>query len=194
MFVRRGVENTGRVEFFEHFPKTLFLAHRADTNFNLRGAEILHIQRIFQRIGIVFVNIENDDFFRAVTRNLPAKLRAYRTAAARDQNDFVVQVFAHLVIEFNRRAGKQVENIDLARFFQRGFVTVEFRVIRRHFNDAAGFHQLVQNFTFSRFGNIRDTEINLVHFIFFNGGSDLIAVADNRRSQNRKPEFFRVVI
>ena len=192
--MRRSVENAGRVEFFKDFPKPCFLTHRTDADFNLRRAEILHIQRIFQRIRIVFVYIKNNDFFRIIARDLPTKFRAYRTAAARDQNDFVVQVFAHLVIEFNRRAGKQVENIDLARFFQRGFVTVEFRVIRRHFNDAAGFHQLVQNFTFSRFGNIRDTEINLVHFIFFNGGSDLIAVADNRRSQNRKPEFFRVVI
>ena len=98
MLVCRGVEHACRVKFRKHFPQSRFFAHGANANFNLRCAEILTVQRIFQCVGVVLVNVKNHDFGGRVFGNLPAKLRPDRPAAARDQNDLVSDIFAHIGI------------------------------------------------------------------------------------------------
>ena len=77
-------------------------------------------------IGVVFIDVEDDEMLRVMGRDLPAELRADGAAAARDEDDLageLVEDFIH--VDFDGLPSEQVFDFDLLEGADGHFATGE---------------------------------------------------------------------
>ena len=95
MFVSGRVVNDVRLVLFKDHVDAAAVADGADEHHQVQ-VFVFSPQFLFDIVGIVFVNIKDDQLFRLVGGNLPAELAADGTASAGDQDDFTFQVLKDL--------------------------------------------------------------------------------------------------
>ena len=114
MLVRRRVKDDGRMIGVEHIVQTCFIADGADEGDNRSFGTVLVFQFGFQLIGAVLVDVKNQQTAGLVAHDLTAKLAANGAAAARDENDLVMQVLGNLgIVQLDLVAGEEVCRVQL---------------------------------------------------------------------------------
>ena len=91
MLVSRRVEDEVRPVMPNHPIHPAGIAHGADEYFQIQLREVAP-KLLLDVIGIVLVNVENNQHFRLGSRNLTAQLAADASAAAGDQYGFSVDI------------------------------------------------------------------------------------------------------
>ena len=77
MLVRGGMDHDIRLEFLHDTANALIVAYRCDYGGKVKVGAVFERQFLLDIIGVVFVNIHNDELFGGIGGNLTAKLRAY---------------------------------------------------------------------------------------------------------------------
>ena len=138
-----------------------------------------HQKLVLQIIGVVFIDIKNDDFLRMEIRDLPAQLRADRTAAACYQYGFPLQIPADLLhVQMNFITAKQIQNINITdrRTAFRFIVTLKKLIQSRQSFEPA-----------SRFGTDAQDILLILFICIGNGKENLINIVANSHSGNAFP-------
>ena len=96
----------------------LFISHRSDEHRKIQF-RVLAKQLLLDIISIIFVDIQDNQLFRMVCRNLPAQFAADGAAASGDEDDFTTDMIQHFFgIDPDRFSAQQVFDI---HFFQIGY-------------------------------------------------------------------------
>ena len=114
--MRRRVQNDIGLDSRKNLVQTGFVAHRAYVNFKQKRRAVLAYKLLLNIVGVVFIDIENRYFLRGELCYLTAKLRADRTAAARNKDGFSgVIFFGQGVVEGYAFTGQQIFNGQCAK-------------------------------------------------------------------------------
>ena len=146
-------------------------------------------------VSAVFVFVYYDYSAGLVLCNLTAKLRAYGAAAARNHNDFVVDIacYAHIV-ESNLLTTEKVGDIDIAHLFGDIDVGNHFADKRQDLNLALCC-VAVGKYALSCFASERgDSEYNGVDSVLLHAGSDFLGIAYDFDVVDNSSEFIGVVV
>lgn len=91
MFMRRRMEDKLWMVSGKYFFQTSSISHRADQCHQIHG-RVFSAKLLFNIVGIIFINIKDNELFRSIGRNLPAKFASNRTASSRDKYDLVFDI------------------------------------------------------------------------------------------------------
>ena len=128
MLVRRGMEHDIRAEAAEHLLQLFSVAHRGDLYIQIERDRTVE-QLLLDVVGVVFIDIKDDDLLGVVMRHLPAQLGADGAAAARDEADLILDEGGHIgIVEHDRRPAQQIFKGDARRLLQE-------RLVEHHFMD-----------------------------------------------------------
>ena len=94
VLMRRGMEHGARTVLREHLGHAGLVAHAADLDDDL-DVVVLGQQLVAQHVGVVLVDVEDDDARGRHAAQLPAELAADGAAAARDQHALAGDVAGH---------------------------------------------------------------------------------------------------
>ena len=96
MLVRRRVKDDLRAIAVEQIMHLSLVAHAADQNKQIKGG-VFSLQLLFYIVGVVFVNVENNQPFGVMAGNLAAELASDRAAPARHEHGFIFDISHNLV-------------------------------------------------------------------------------------------------
>ena len=97
-----------RLVFLEHHIDSSAVSDRSDQN-NKVEVFVLTSQFLFDIVCIILIDIKNDQLFRFMTCDLPAKLTSNRATAAGNKDCFSFNVLEDLFhIYFDRISSKQI--------------------------------------------------------------------------------------
>ena len=103
MLMGRRVEHHVGLVFFEDSVHALVIAHACNERHQVQGAAVFHHHFLLDFVGIVLVNIDNDQLFGGVFCNLSYKFAADRATATRNHADLALDKVADiLVVELDR--------------------------------------------------------------------------------------------
>ena len=76
MLVRGSVENNLRMIFGKHIVEPRRIAHRADLHGEVQRVTVQMYQLLLEVVGVVLVNVKDNQLFRVLLCHLAAKLTA----------------------------------------------------------------------------------------------------------------------
>ena len=108
MFVRGGVVNLAWMEFFKDFFQAVVIADGADDGFEIQ-VWIISKKFLLDVVGVILVNVEDDEKFWFGLGNLATKFGADRPTTTGDENNFASEIiFDFFVIDNDLVAAKEV--------------------------------------------------------------------------------------
>ena len=188
------VINHIRTVGFEHLIDSSAVPDRTDQHFQIQlGVFIPQFQA--NGMGIIFINIENDQLLGIVLGDLSAKLAADRSAAARYQNDLALNEAVNLIhIYLDRLTTQQVLNGHILQGFGCD-ILVHHGICRRQiFQLAICFLANLQDFPALRHGCAGHCQKDFLNLIPFGTVQNLIPAAHNRNAIDKTTPFVPVVI
>ena len=113
--MRRGMEHGARAVLREHLGHAGLVAHAADLDDYL-DVVVLGQQLVAQHVGVVLVDVEDDDARGRHAAQLPAELAADGAAAARDQHALAGDVAGHGAgVQDDLLAAQEVGHVHVAQ-------------------------------------------------------------------------------
>ena len=194
MLVRRRVaDNVGPVAV-KDLHDTLPVAHGADEHDKVQlrvRAPQLHLDVV----GVVLIDIENDETPRPLRRRLPAELAADAAAAARDEDGLAGDVSGDLVkVDLHGLAAEQVLNVHLADLLDAHLAVGELADAGQRAQGAGRIVTAVEDLELllpGRRGNGKD---DLVDAVLFRHGGDDVPPADDLYAAQVAAVFLRRVV
>ena len=194
VLVGRRVINDLRPVFLKHLEHPPAVPHRSDQHRQLQ-LRIFFLQLQLNRIGAVFIYVEDDQAFRPVGRNLAAKLRSDGSAAAGHQNGFPGNEFENLLqVRADRVAAQQVLH---GNFPDRGHGNLAGHQLvnpGQLLQLAVGFAADRQDVPLCLNGHAGDRQDDFIHLVFRRRGQDVVPPADDRHALHIPVPFVRVVV
>ena len=116
MLVSGGVEDDIRPIVVEQLINSARIADGANENGKVQAFMVFGKQFLLNVIGVVFIDVENNEMLGVMGRNLPAEFCTDGATAACDKNDLageLVEDFVH--VDFDGLAAEQVFDFDLLK-------------------------------------------------------------------------------
>ena len=144
---------------------------------------------------VVFINIEDNQLLRIMSCNLSAKLASDRASSARYHYHFIGEKFINLIhIYFYGISSKKVFDCDILHRL-RGNVTRHHSIHARHgFKLASRFFTNIKNISALGSGCTRNSQKDLLNFVFFNIEKDIISAANDRNAVNETSPLIAVIV
>ena len=178
----------------EDLVKTAAVSHGANECDKVEGG-VFVFQLQLDVIGVILVDIEDDELLGIVSGNLAADLAADGAAASRDEDDLALEEgvdFIHADLD-----GLTAEKVFNGHVFEGGdtnLVSDELIHARELLDFAAGLRADVEDFTpVLRLGR-GNGEKDFVDFIFFHGGEDTLSAADDAHTVNEAVPLVGVIV
>ena len=131
------VDNLGMV-LLKDLEDTAAVADGADQGHKVQ-VRILFPQFQLDGVGVVFIDIEDDELLRMMTGHLAAELRADASPTACDEDNLAVdEVINFMKVRGNGLASQKVLDGDVPEFRDRDLVIHQLIHARKHFDFAAG--------------------------------------------------------
>ena len=174
---RRVIHDVGLVllEDLEHFPR---VAHGTDEGYEIE-LRVLFLQLKLNAVGVVFVDVENDQALRMVVRHLTAELAADGSAAARHENGLAVQEIKDLIhVDLDRIAAEKVLDGNLFKIRYGDIAVDELVHAGQVFELAPGFLAYGKDVPALRHARGGNGEENFLNVVFFRCLENVLAAAD----------------
>ena len=187
------VDDVGLVLFedLEHLPR---VAHGTDQRDEIElGVLFLEFQLYI--IGIVFVDVEDDEALRMMVRDLPAELAANRSAATRDEHGLAVKERKDLPhIDPDGIATEKIFDGHIFEVRYRHVAVYELIHARQILQLTPGLLANAQNIPACRHLCRGNRKEYLLHMIILDRLHDVIAAADDRHAVDVAPLLILVII
>ena len=194
MLVRRRVVHDLRPELLKDTEDLPAVAHRADNRPDIQLGVLLP-QFQLDIIGVVFIDVKNDELPGLVLRDLPAKLGADAAAAARDQDNLSLDVLEDLVhVRTDRIAAEQIFHGDILHFVDGNLARIELIHTGQVFQFAVGLAADIQNVPLIRRRSARQRDIDFFDLILPAGRHDAFPAAFDRNAVDVAVPFVRIVV
>ena len=194
VLVGRGVVNDlGPVEL-EDLVHAAAVADRSDQGLEVQ-VRILFLQFQLDIVGIVLIDVKDDQLSGLMGRDLPAELTADRPAAARDQDSLAVDKVKDLRhIGPDRVAAQEV--LDRDRLHGRDGDLAQDQLVEagQVLQFAPGLLADIENVPALGRGRAGDSQVDLFDLVFFSRGQDGVAAAHDGDVINVVVPFFGVVV
>ena len=139
---------------------------------------ILFPQLQLDGVGVVFIDIKDDELLRVMTGHLAAELRADASAAARDKDDLAVDEVEYLAqIRRDGLSAQEVLDGDVAEFRDRDLVVDQLVHAGKHLDRATGLVTDAEDFLPVLSRHAGDGEEDLRHLIFLDILKDRLSPA-----------------
>ena len=156
---------------------------------------ILVLQLHLDRIGIVLIDIEDDQRFRIIRSDLAAKLAADRSAAAGDHDGLSSQKAGNLRhIGLDRVAPKQILDGHIFHRADRDSFVCKLIDARKDLQLASRLVANTQDVAAVRSRCRGNGKINLIDSVFFYIEKNIISASDNRYAVDKAIPFIGVII
>ena len=127
--------------------------------------------------------------------DLSAKLAAYRSAAARNENCFAFDITYDFVdIDFHRVSSEKILNVDLTHGGNGNLTVRKLIKSGENFNGATRVVTSCDNFAESLFIDGGHSYVYFVHAVLFDEFSYFVSRADDLNSVYRSAYFFGIVV
>ncbi len=146
-------------------------------------------------VGVIFVNVKDDQLLRIVPCDLPAELGADGAAAPGDEDDLAVDEAEDLLhVGADRFAAEKVLDRDLLHVAHGELAGRDLVNARELLQLAAGLVADGQDVALVLHRGARDREVDLPNPVLGHGGHDFLAAADDRDAVDEAMPFVRVVV
>ena len=194
VLVRRRVENELRAIIGKHLLQAAAVAHGAYERHEVEPRVTL-AQLELNVVGVIFVNVEYNKRFGAVRGDLAAQLAAYRAAPAGHEDSFARNEVENLIhVYLYRLAPQQVFNghvLDGVRVHNLPHLAVQHRHLLQF---AVGFGAYTENVALFLDSGAGNGENNLVDFVLFDIGEDVVSPADDGHTLHEPVPLVGVVV
>ena len=146
-------------------------------------------------VGVIFVDIENDEPFRPLCRRLTAELAADAAAAARDEHGLAGDVGRDLIeVDLHRLAAKQVLNVHLADLLDAHLAVGELADAGQCAQGAGCVVAVTEDLQLLLPGGRRDGKDDLVNVVLFRHRGDAAAAADDLHAAQIAADLVRRIV
>ena len=194
VLVRRGmVDDVGAVGFkdIEH---AAAVTHGADEGDEVE-IRVLLFQLELNGVGVVFVDIEDDEHFRPVGGHLPAELGADGSTAAGDEDALAVDEVKHLAqVRLDRLAAEEVFNGNVLHVTQCDLAGGQLIEAGELLDFAARLVADAEDLFSVLRGERGDGEVDLRDFILLHIGEDIFPAADDGHTFDGAAPFVGVIV
>ena len=140
MLVGSGVENHIGMERLKNFIHAEVVANACNKRHEIQAFAILHRKLLLDFVGIIFVDIDNDNLLRIVLRNLAHEFRAYASSRTRNQNCLAGQILLYLLEGYlDLLASEKVFDSDFADKLTCNLAVLDLIYLGREKDGNAGF-------------------------------------------------------
>ena len=166
----------------------------ADQNHQVQ-LRMLALQLLLDLIGVILINIEDNELPGRVVRQLAGDLRTNASAAAGDHQDLSSQVVEDLVhVDLDGVTAQQVLHRHISQGAD-GHLTADQLIHAGNALDlTASLLADIQDIPPLLHGSAGDGQENLVDAVLLHAGQDIIPVADDGDTVNVPPLLVRIVI
>ncbi len=195
MLVRSRVVNDLRPVFLEYLAHAQRIAHGSDQHDQIE-VWMLDLEFLLDVVGIVLVDIDNDQLPYAVVRQLPAKLASDRTAAARDKHNLARDI-AHdrVKVDLYGLAPEQILNIYVTQARECAVVAGhQLRNAGQHLQCAAHAFAYIDHTLQVSARSGRDRDNDLIDRVFLDKMGDRRRIAHDPDAMNEVSDLRRVVV
>lgn len=194
MLVRCRVAHEIRPVAVKDLHDALAVAHGADEHDQIQlrmRAPQLHLDVV----GIILVDIENDEPLRPLCRRLTAELAADAAAAARDEHGLAGDVGRDLIeVDLHRLAAEQVLDVHLADLLDAHLAVGELADAGQCAQGAGRVVAVVEDLQLLLPGSRRDGEDDLVNVVLFRHRGDAAAAADDLHAAQIAADLVRRIV
>ena len=194
MLMRRGVVDDLRavgIKDLEHPPA---VPHGPDEHYKVQ-VRIPLSQLQLDIVGVVLVDVEDDQLPGRMCRDLSAQLAADGAASSGDQDRLAVDKVIDLVhVRPDRFSPEQVFDRDLLHGADGDLSEHQLIQSRELLHLAACFAADVQDIPLINGGCAGDCQVDLRDVIFFNVGHDIVPAAHDGHSVDIPPPFVRIIV
>lgn len=195
MLVGGRMEDDRRLVLLHHGFETHDIPDRTDQDLEVETWAILAEQFLLQLVGIVLIDVEDDQAARFERQDLAAELRTDRAAAAGDHDHLVFQVTGNVHgIKDDFFAPEQILDLDFLDIGDAHFAVNDLRQHGQHAQGAAGFGADVDQFAHGLARSAGNRQNDLVNSVFPDGSLYGLASADDRHMVERQAVFAFIVI
>ena len=194
VLVRGGVIDDLGAVVLEDLPDAAAVADGSDQGLQ-RQVRILLTQLVLDVVGVVLVDIEDDQAGRAVSCDLAAEFAADRTAAARDEDGLAVDEVEDFVhVGADGFPAEEVLHGDLLHLAGGDFAGHELVHAREVLQLAVGLLADVQDVAALFSGGAGDCQVDLLDVVFLDVLQDRVAAADDRDAVHDTAPLVGVVV
>ena len=182
MFVCCSVENQFRTILFKDGIDPFSISHRPDQNLQVH-IRIFCKEFVLYIVGIVFIDIQDNQKSRIVQCHLSADFTSDGSSASCDQHGLALDIihdFIHLKID--RLSSKQVLNLNLAEHGYTDFIVDQLIDSRENQDFTGCFLADIQQFLLAFSGYRRNRNYNFFDSIFLSIIRNHFFLSDNRYS------------
>ena len=194
VLMRRRVAHEIRPVTVKDLHDALTVAHGADEHDQIQlrmRAPQLHLDVV----GVILVDIENDEPFRPLCRRLTAELAADAAAAARDEHGLAGDVGRDLIeVDLHRLAAKQVLNVHLADLLDAHLAVGELADAGQCAQGAGCVVAVTEDLQLLLPGGRRDGKDDLVNVVLFRHRGDAAAAADDLHAAQIAADLVRRIV
>ena len=194
VFMGCGVIDDLRAVFLEDLEHPSAVADRTDEGHQVQLG-MRFFQLILDVIGVVLVDIENDELFGVVIGDLPTELRADGTAAARDQDDLAADEVKDLLhLRLDGLAPQQVLDRDGFQLVDGDLTADQLVETGQILEFAVGLLADIQDISAFFCGGAGEGQIDFVDLVLFDILQDGIPAAHNRDIMDIAAPFVGIVV
>ena len=194
MLVGGGMIDDVRLVLFKHLINATAVTDRTDQH-NQIDLGMFSPQFLFNFIGIVFIDIKNNQFLRMMQCNLPAEFRTNASAPAGHQNRLSVDEPINLCqITADGIPAQQLLNGYILHCRDGDVPVHQLEHARKVFQFTFGFLTDLQDFTAFRFRCAGNRHINFADIVFFDHCRYFVPASDNRNTVDVPVPFVRIIV
>ena len=194
MFVCCSVENQFRTILFKDGIDPFSISHRPDQNLQVH-VRIFCKEFILYVVGIVFINVQNNQKSRIVQCHLPADLTSDGSSAPCDQHGLALDIIHDLIhLEVDRLSSEQVLNLDFPEHGYTDFIVDQLIDSRENQDFTGCILADIQQFFLGFSGYRRNRNDNLFDSIFFSIIGNHFFLSDDRYSLKICSQFGGIIV
>ena len=198
MLMRRRVEHDLRMIFGKDAVHFRVVAHRRDQGNEIQAVAVLDIQLLLDVVGVILIDIHDDDLFGAVLSDLAHQLGADGTAAARNHTDLAVDKITDLLlVEGDRRSAEQIldlDVLDLREDLGRIVILEQLAQIGYRLDAAAGFGAVAHDALTLLLGAGWDREDHEVDVVLAADKRDILGESDDLHTHQLGMILRRIIV
>ena len=195
MLVRRCMEDDAWLVLGEDLVEAIAVAHRADQDLELELVAIEALELVLQLVGVVLIDVKDNQAGRLETGDLAAKLGADRTTAPGDENGLATQVAGDRArVEDDLVAAQEVLDLHVLDVLDTDRAIDQVLQEWNDFQLAAGATGDFDDVAHIIARRTRDRQDDLVDLVLGCGSWDGVAVAVDRHAEDAEGMGLAVVI
>ena len=183
-----------RMIFFKHSIDSMGISHRTDQHYQVQF-RIIPLQFLLNVIGIVFINIKDDQLLRLMSCDLTAKLASDGTASSCDQHDFSRHIpHDTLHLSINGFSSQQILNLHIAELGDTDLSVYQLIDSWQYLQLAACLTADIQQFLNLSMRCRRNGDHNLINMIFLCQTTDILSVTCYQHTAQILSDLARIII